>query len=225
MKLALFDLDHTLIPFDSGRAFTRFLVERGELPADVETGYVERCRRYTSDGAAFDILEVHRFLVGAIGALEPPVLDDAMQAFEATLEKRVPMRTRALVHEHRKVGHLCALVTATARFIAEPFARVLGIDHLMASEPALDAQGRYTGELVGPACFREHKRTHVEQWLAGRGLAWEKVERSWFYSDSSHDLSLLEAVSDPVAVDPDPQLAAIAAERGWRVLRLADKPQ
>jgi HAD superfamily hydrolase (TIGR01490 family) len=169
MKLALFDLDHTLIPFDSGRAFTRFLVERGDLPDHVEEGYLDWTRRYTTGG--FDIIEVHRFLVGAIGRLEPPLLDDAMQAFEATLEKRVPMRTRALVHEHKKVGHLCALVTATARFIAEPFARVLGIDHLMASEPALDAQGRYTGELVGPACFREHKRTHVEQWLAGRGLA------------------------------------------------------
>ena len=225
MKLALFDLDHTLIPFDSGVAFTRFLVERGELPAEIETGYIERCRRYTSDGAAFDVVEVYRFLVGAIGRLAPRALADAMQAFEATLEQRVPMRTRALVHEHRKVGHLCGLVTATARFIAEPFARVLGVEHLMASEPALDERGQYSGELVGPACFREHKRTHVERWLAGRGLAWDKVERSWFYSDSVHELSLLEAVSDPVVVDPDPQLAAIAQARGWRMLHLADKPQ
>ena len=72
---------------------------------------------------------------------------------------------------------------------------------------------------------REHKRTHVEQWLGRRGLAWEDLERSWFYSDSSHDLALLEAVTEPVAVDPDPQLAAIASERGWRVLRLADPRQ
>jgi len=223
MKLALFDLDHTLIPFDSGMAFTRFLVGRGDLPADVEEGYLEWTRRYTSGG--FDVNEVFRFLVGAMGRVPPPALADALQAFEATLEQRVPMRTRALVHEHRKVGHLCGLVTATARFIAEPFARVLGIEHLMATEPARDERGHFTGELVGPACFREHKRTHVERWLAGRGLAWDKVERSWFYSDSSHDLTMLEAVTEPVAVDPDPQLAAIAKERGWRVLHLADKPQ
>jgi len=223
MKLALFDLDHTLIPFDSGMAFTRFLVGRGDLPADVEEGYLEWTRRYTSGG--FDVNEVFRFLVGAMGRVPPPALADALQAFEATLEQRVPMRTRALVHEHRKVGHLCGLVTATARFIAEPFARVLGIEHLMATEPARDERGHFTGELVGPACFREHKRTHVERWLADRGLAWDNVERSWFYSDSSHDLTMLEAVTEPVAVDPDPQLAAIAKERGWRVLHLADKPQ
>jgi HAD superfamily hydrolase (TIGR01490 family) len=219
MKLALFDLDHTLIPFDSGGHFTRFLVERGDLPPEVETGYQEWCRRYTSGG--FDVVEVHRFLVGAMGRLPPQVLADALQAFEATLQTRVPLRTRALVHEHAKVGHVCALVTATARFIAEPFARVLGIGHVLASEPARDEQGRFTGELVGPACFREHKRTHVEQWLRSRGLAWEALERSWFYSDSSHDLALLEAVTEPVAVDPDARLAVIAAERGWRVLRLA----
>jgi HAD superfamily hydrolase (TIGR01490 family) len=221
MKLALFDLDHTLIPFDAGRVFTRFLVERGHLTVQVEEGYLEWCRRYTSGD--FDVLEVYRHLVGAIGQLPPPALAGALQEFEATLAARVPVRRRALVHEHLKVGHLCGLVTATARFIAAPFARVLGIEHVMASEPALDDRGQYTGELIGPACFREHKRWHVEQWLTRQGLAWNKVERSWFYSDSSHDLSLLEAVSDPVVVDPDPQLAAIAAERGWRTLRLADR--
>jgi HAD superfamily hydrolase (TIGR01490 family) len=220
MKLALFDLDHTLIPFDSGGVFTRFLVERGDLPADVEAGYLEWCRRYASGG--FDVLEVHRHLVGAIGRLAPATLADALNAFEATLAARVPVRTRALVHEHRKVGHVCTLVTATARFIAEPFARVLGIENVLASEPALDDRGHFTGELVGPPCFREHKRTHVEKWLRSRGLAWEDLERSWFYSDSSHDLALLEAVTEPVAVDPDPRLEVIAAERGWRVLRLAD---
>jgi HAD superfamily hydrolase (TIGR01490 family) len=219
MKLALFDLDHTLIPFDSGGAFTRFLVERGDLPADVEAGYLDWCRRYASGG--FDVLEVHRYLVGAIGKLAPTALADALGAFEATLAARVPLRTRALVHEHLKADHVCALVTATARFIAEPFARVLGIENVLASEPARDDRGCYTGELVGPACFREHKRTHVEQWLRSRGLAWTDLERTWFYSDSSHDLALLESVSEPVAVDPDPRLAAIAAERGWRVLRLA----
>jgi HAD superfamily hydrolase (TIGR01490 family) len=223
MKLALFDLDHTLIPFDAGGAFTRFLVDRGDLPADVEAGYLDRCRRYASGD--FDVVEVHRYLVGAIGRLTPPALDGALQAFEATLAARVSLRARALVHEHQKVGHLCTLVTATARFIAEPFARVLGIEHVLASEPALDACGRYSGELVGPACFREHKRTHVEQWLGCRGISWEDLERSWFYSDSSHDLALLEAVTEPVAVDPDPQLAAIASERRWRVLRLADPRQ
>jgi HAD superfamily hydrolase (TIGR01490 family) len=221
MKLALFDLDHTLIPFDSGGVFTRFLVERGDLAADVEAGYLEWCRRYASGG--FDVVEVHRHLVGAIGRLTPAALADALNAFEATLAARVPVRTRALVHEHRKVGHICALVTATARFIAEPFARVLGIENVLASEPALDAGGRFTGELMGPPCFREHKRTHVEQWLRSRGLAWEGLERTWFYSDSSHDLALLEAVTEPVAVDPDPRLEAIATERGWRVLRLADQ--
>jgi phosphoserine phosphatase len=73
---------------------------------------------------------------------------------------------------------------------------------------------------VGPPCFREQKITHVQAWLTRRGLTWADVVRSWFYSDSILDLPLLEKVTDPVAVDPDPRLRAVAQQRGWPVRSL-----
>ena len=117
---------------------------------------------------------------------------------------------------------LCALVTATTRFVAEPFARALGLARdVLATQPATDAQGRYTGEIVGVPCFREHKLDHVAAWLARRGLGWPDVARSWFYSDSANDLPLLRAVTDPVAVNPDARLLAHAQASGWPVRRAA----
>jgi HAD superfamily hydrolase (TIGR01490 family) len=125
------------------------------------------------------------------------------------------------VRAHAASGHRCALVTATTRFIAEAFAHALGLRDVLSTQPAVDRQGRYTGEIVGQACFREHKVAHVQDWLARHGRSWRDVERSWFYSDSINDLPLLRAVSDPVAVDPDPGLRREATRRGWPIITLA----
>jgi HAD superfamily hydrolase (TIGR01490 family) len=217
--LALFDLDHTLIPFDSGALFARFLVERGALDDSFEPQYLAYCRRYAE--GSVDMVEMHRFTVGTLGRHPPRSVALWLHEFESTLAAQVPEAARELVREHAAAGHLCALVTATTRFIAEPFARSLGLAEVVATEPAVDRLGRYTGEIIGEPCFREHKVGHVSAWLARRGLAWTGFERTWFYSDSLNDLALLEAVSDPVVVSPDPRLRAIAAERGWPERRLA----
>ena len=219
MELALFDLDHTLIPFDSGSLFTRFMSARGALDPGFEAQYLVHCQRYAE--GRVDMVEMHRYTVGALARHPREALARWLQEFEAQLAPHVPQAARALVREHRDAGRLCALVTATTRFVAEPFAHALGLTEVLATEPAVDPGGRYTGEIVGVPCFREHKVAHVRAWLARRGLAWERFTRTWFYSDSANDLALLEAVSDPVVVDPDPRLHAVAIERGWPVLRLA----
>ena len=220
MEIALFDLDHTLIPFDSGSVFTRHLASRGALPPEFEAQYLDYCRRYAE--GTVDMVQMHRFTVGALGVHEPATLAQWLREFREVIAPRIPRRARQLVQHHQATGRTCALVTATTRFVAEAFAAVLGLDTVLATEPALGPDGRYTGEIVGQPCFREHKRTHVEQWLARRGMRFTDLGRSWFYSDSVHDLPLLEAVSDPVAVDPDARLLAIAQGRGWPVISLRD---
>ena len=217
MSLALFDLDHTLIDFDSGHAWTRFLVARGVLPADAEARYIGFCHDYVA--GTLDIHAMHRAVVGPLGAHAPARLQAWREDFAAEIAPRLPAAMRELVAAHRDAGHLCAVVTATSRFVAEPFARAFGIGHLVATEPVLDADGRPTGEIDGLPCFREHKVARVAAWLAGRGpRTLRDHERSWFYSDSISDLPLLQAVTHPVAVRPDPKLRAAAEAAGWRVI-------
>ena len=218
MRIALFDLDHTLIPFDSGSLFTRHLASLGALDDDFEPRYLDYCRRY-ADGTV-DMLEMHRFTVAALGVHDPARLAGWLRDFRAVIAPRVGPAARRLVDGHLAAGHACALVTATTRFVAEAFAAVFGLSDVLATEPEVDANGHYTGEIVGLACFRDQKIAHVEAWLARRGLAWRDVERSWFYSDSINDLPLLMAVTDPVVVDPDPRLRDEARERGWPILSL-----
>jgi HAD superfamily hydrolase (TIGR01490 family) len=218
VRIALFDLDHTLIPFDSGSAFTRHLASLGALDAGFEPRYLDYCRRY-ADGTV-DMLEMHRFTVSALGAHDPATLAGWLREFRAAIAPGVSEAARHLVDGHRAAGHACVLVTATTRFVAEAYAAAFGLTDVLATEPEVGADGRYTGEIVGLACFREQKIAHVQAWLARRGATWSDVERSWFYSDSINDLPLLMAVTDPVAVDPDPPLRAEAEARGWPIRSL-----
>jgi HAD superfamily hydrolase (TIGR01490 family) len=220
IPIALFDLDHTLIPFDSGNAFTRFLIERGMLDAAFERGYLDYCHQYAA--GTLDMAAMHRFTVGSLAMHSRDTIAGWLAAFESAMAASVPQASIALVARHREAGHRCALVTATTRFIAEPFGRLLGLPVVLATEPALGDDGHYTGETVGPPCFRADKLVHVNAWLAGEGGTLADALRSWFYSDSINDLALLEAVTDPVAVRPDAALAAHALRCGWTVL--ADGP-
>ncbi len=219
MKLALFDLDHTLIPFDSGLAWTRFLIHRGVLPASAEETYLGHARQYVA--GTLDMRAMHYAGVAPLAAFERPVLDGWAREFEATMAPRIPAAMRELVRAHQDAGDLCAIVTATTRLVAAPFARLFGVSHLIATEAAT-ADGRLTGGIEGEPCFRQHKVTHVTHWLAtafepSPGL--HEFDQSWFYSDSVSDLPLLEAVSHPVAVRPDERLLAHALQHGWPVMR------
>jgi len=222
MRLALFDLDHTLIPFDSGMAWTRMLVERGVLPAQAEEAYLGHCRQYVA--GKLDIHGMHAATVAPLGRFPQPLLAQWALEFEQAMRARVPEDTLALVRRHLDAGDVCAVVTATTRLIAEPCARAFDLIHVVATEAATvdgTPDGALTGQIAGLPCFGELKLTRVRQWLAQQrpsdAAELGAFDQSWFYSDSASDLPLLQAVSHPVAVRPDERLRQHAIEAGWPV--------
>ncbi len=217
MQLALFDLDHTLIPFDSGMAWTEWLAAQGVLPDDAPQRHLDLCREYVAGRE--DIRGLHRATVGPIAHLEPAELERLAQGFAAAISPRLPAPSHSLVARHHNAGHRCVLVTATTRFIAEIFTRLFGLRDLIATESERGPQGHLTGEVLSEPCWGPHKIAHVEAWLARQnGPRLADCAFSAFYSDSASDLPLLEAVQQPVAVRPDERLLRVAVERGWRVL-------
>lgn len=213
-RLALFDLDHTLIPFDSGMAWTRFLVRRGVLPAEAEAGYLDYCFQYVA--GTLDIHAMHRANLAPLRRFPWAELSRWACEFEAEMAPLLPADMRELVAQHHRAGDLCAIVTATEKLIAQPFARLFGVEHLVATEAQVVA-GRLTGEIEGEPCYRQHKLSRVAAWLATQGRTLDSFEQSCFYSDSASDLPLLLAVSHPVAVRPDERLRAHALAAGWPV--------
>lgn len=218
MKLALFDLDHTLIPFDSGMAWTRFLVRMGALDGAAEARYLAFCHAYVA--GTLDIHAMHHASMAPLAAFAPEQLRRWQAEFEREVATLLPASMLALVASHRDRGDLCAIVTATSRLVAEPFARGFGVAHLLATEAVL-TDGVPTGVIDGFPCYRQHKLARVQNWLAAsatppRNL--ESFESTWFYTDSVGDLALLAAVSHPVAVRPDPRLRGHATTAGWRIV-------
>jgi HAD superfamily hydrolase (TIGR01490 family) len=215
LRLALFDLDRTLLDGDSDLEWSEILGAAGAIR-------VEEVREFHEDYHA-GTLDIDAFLRVQ---LAPLAREDEQRLYawrtewlQTRILPRIPRASRALVREHAVRGHETALITATNSWLTLPIARELGIPHLIATEPEREA-GQFTGRVSGVPCFREGKVVKLEQWLAARGLAWGDVRESWFYSDSHNDLPLLERVTHPVAVSPDPRLCEIAALRGWRMLEL-----
>ncbi len=219
MRLALFDLDNTLLAGDSDFEWAQFLISKGVLDREV---YEAKNRAFYEQYKA-GTLDIHAFLDFQLKPLSRhprAQLDEWHREFMAT--RILPMITdkaRALVDRHRAAGDLCVVITATNRFVTEPIVREFGIDNLIATEPE-EVNGAFTGRVAGIPSFREGKVTRLSHWLAQRGLSLEGVEASHFYSDSHNDLFLLERVSHPVAVDPDEALARVARARGWPVISL-----
>ncbi|HVL36459.1 MAG TPA: HAD family hydrolase [Burkholderiales bacterium] len=223
MRLALFDLDNTLLAGDSDYEWGQFLVDRGVLERDT---YEAQNRAYYEQYAA-GTLDIHEYLGFALRPLAAHSPEDLARWHAEFMASRIrPMvapAARALVRKHAQRGDLCAIITATNSFVTAPIAREFGLGHLIATEPESRA-GRYTGHVAGTPCFREGKLRRLDEWLAGRGQRLDDFSESAFYSDSHNDLPLLERVTHPVAVDPDPALAAVARERRWPTLSLRAGP-
>jgi HAD superfamily hydrolase (TIGR01490 family) len=218
-RLALFDLDHTLLPIDSDYAWGVFTQDIGWCdPVDFKERNDEFYEHYKA--GTLDIHDYVRFATEAVRLRGPAEAQAAHDRFMRTvIAPAIRSEALALVRQHRSAGEQLVIVTATNEFITRPIARAFGIDELIAVELERGADGWITGEIAGVPSAREGKVERVAQWLAARGQGWADVEAT-FYSDSANDLALLEAVDHPVATNPDLRLRAIAGQRGWRILDL-----
>ena len=219
MKLALFDLDQTLLPLDSDQSWGEFTLN---------LGWVDR-QRFKQRNDAFyadynaGCLDIHAYVRFATEAMRQRGLVQAQEAHQAfmreVIQPAITPQALELVELHRAQGETLVMVTATNEFVTGPIAQAFGMDVLLAVQLVRDEQGNFTGDIDGTPSLREGKVTRVNQWLAEQGLSLPEVHAT-FYSDSMNDLPLLEKVDVPVVTNAGPELRQIAQERGWRILDL-----
>src|SRR5438067_11247351 len=168
MRLALFDLDNTLLSGDSDYEWGQFLVDHGVLERErYETQNRVYYEQYVA--GALDIHEYLAFALAPLGAHAPEELARwRAQFMRLRIAPMITAPARALVERHRSGGELCAIITATNSFVTAPIARAFGIEHLIATQPEM-RDGRFTGRVAGTPCFREGKLVCLEQWLARLG--------------------------------------------------------
>ena len=219
MKLALFDLDNTLLSGDSDYEWAQFLIGKGVVDEATQTAANDRFYADYKAGC-LDINAFLDFQLAPLARTPRQTLDQWHQEFmQQHIVPRISESARKLVAEHRNAGHLCAIVTATNSFVTGPIASAFGIPHLIATIPECDPDtGQFTGKPIDTPAFQDGKITRVNAWLSSMGLWWGRFEQSWFYSDSRNDLPLMAKVSNPVAVKPDDALREHAQRHGWPIL-------
>ena len=222
-QLALFDLDSTLLPCDSDYEWGQFLARIGVVDGEDYAKKNERFYQDYKDGK----LDIHAFLRFSLKPLSEHSRAQLKEWHDAFMKEVIngQLRQKAidLVKRHQDAGDLCCVITATNSFVTRPIVESFGIQHLIATEPATigdNPSANFTGEVKGTPNFREGKIQNLHDWLATHQLSFDKMPRSYFYSDSINDLPLLEEVSNPVATNPDERLRNEAIKRNWPILEL-----
>ena len=219
-NLALFDLDHTLLPIDSDFEWGQFLVRSKVVDADA---YQRRNEAFFAQYQAgtLDPVEYLEFALGTLAGFEPAQLRELHARYmREVIEPAVKPQALALVQRHLDAGDLVGIITATNGWLTAPIARALNVEHLIAARPHLDQRGHPTGKLAGTPTQGHGKVVHMHDWLERLGQPFGGFERSYFYSDSHNDIPLLSIVSHPVATNPSARLAEHARAQGWPLLHL-----
>lgn len=216
MRLAVFDLDNTLLAGDSDYLWGEWLVRHEMVDPDV---YARENQRFYLQYVG-GTLDIHEYAAFTLAPLVQHPLAQLLALRERFVSEVIApiiaAGAPALLERHRAQGDDILITTATNRFVTEPIARLLDVPLLIATDAEMDGN-RYTGRIAGTPNFREGKVARLRAWL-------DATERQYrhltCYSDSFNDLPLLEAAHTAIAVDPDDALRAAAESRGWSVISL-----
>ena len=214
---AFFDLDKTLMAGSSGMQFARVAAQHGIVSRRQLAGWGFEHLRYrlrgTTDERTNDVLRAARELIRGVPALTVERMGPEVMA---AILPRVFPEMLAEVHAHQDADRPTFIVSAAGNDTVESLAQVLGMEGGIGTRYEVDADGNFTGRFDGPFVYGPGKVEAMESFAERHGI---DLAASYAYSDSLSDLPMLRAVGHPVAVNPDPPLAAIAKEENWQTLR------
>lgn len=218
MKLVLFDMDHTLVPADTGSKLMDYLY-KNNLVSQEEFDRRKLFQQEYHDGT-LDVVEACKFDVGLVAHVES-LIDKTIfeQFFIQEVKPIIMQKAIAKVKEHQDSGDYVVIITATVEEIARPIAEFFAVDFLIGGKGARDNNGKLIGELINGPCMREGKLIHLQEWLSKSGRLFNKTI---FYSDSHNDIPLLDYVDEAVIVDADNKLIEYAKHKGWQHISLLD---
>jgi HAD superfamily hydrolase (TIGR01490 family) len=224
MRLALFDLDNTLLAGDSDHAWGQYLIKHGLVDAQ-HHGEANDAFYTDYQNGSLDIHAYVRFTLNPVMSKTITELSKLRQEFMLEfIDPIILPKAIELVEQHRAAGDLTVIITATNTFITQPIADRFGVDLLLGTELTIN-NDHFTGEILGTPCFQQGKVLKLKSWLDDKAAARIhkselRIEDSVFYTDSINDLPLLEQVAEPVVVDGDKRLQHAALQRAWRQISL-----
>jgi HAD superfamily hydrolase (TIGR01490 family) len=214
---AFFDLDGTLVAGFTAMSHAGDRIRRGQASIGELLGILEASVRYR-----FGRMQFERLLVRAAGYLRGELIGDldelGDQLFTHHIASRMYPHMVEIVRAHQERAHTVVLSSSALTIHAEPVARFLGITQVICNHFELDEHGALTGGIVKPILWGPKKASAVQRYCGANDV---DLQCSYFYADGYEDVPLMSLVGNPRPVNPRRGLAAIAAQRGWPVLRIA----
>ncbi|MGH2773889.1 MAG: HAD family hydrolase [Actinomycetota bacterium] len=214
MEAAFFDLDKTIIAKSGPLALGRSFFREGMISRPLLAKAVYAQLMFQLMGA--DEVKMERMRTEAAKLTEGWEVDKIKKVVNEVLEEVISPLIYAealeLIHDHNAASRLVCIVSSSPEEIVEPLARMLRINHFIASRTRI-VDGKYTGELDFYA-YGPNKPTAIKELAAELDI---DLDNSFAYTDSITDVPMLETVGHPVVVNPDKELRKIAVEREWRI--------
>jgi HAD superfamily hydrolase (TIGR01490 family) len=214
VRIAFFDLDKTVLAVNSGTLWVRREVALGHLSKRVALRAMVWLARYR-----FGFASAEQMVAEAVEHTRGSSSEELHAQTRAFFEQEVrpTFRPGALdaIERHRAAGDRLVMLTSSSNYLAELAGEALGFDGVLCNRLGVGPDGLHTGSVVGRICFGEGKLVHARAELAAHGGT---LAEATFYTDSYSDVSVMDQVGHPVAVNPDVRLHRRAVRRGWPIV-------
>jgi putative phosphoserine phosphatase/1-acylglycerol-3-phosphate O-acyltransferase len=216
---AFFDLDGTLVAGFTGIIMTQDRMRRREIGIGEFLGVVQAALEHRLGRADFEQL-IFRGASMMRGRSIDDIEELGERLFVQHIVSRIYPEMRELVRAHQRRGHTVALSSSALTVQVEPVARFFGIDNILCNRFETDEDGILTGGVKKPIIWGPGKANVVQKFAVDNDI---DLKKSYFYADGDEDVALMYLVGNPRPTNPEGKLAAVAAKRGWPILKFSSR--
>lgn len=215
-RVAIFDLDRTLVPGSSLMELGRALADRKVIDRTTVVRHAVKAAMFARRGLPDSRIDrLRESLLAAAADHDHDQINSVVHEVGSEIASSAFPAARWLLQRHHDAGDLCVVLSASPQELVEVVGAALGADRAIGTRTEV-VDGRFTGRLDGPFCHGAGKLERLAEDLGPLDLAQASA-----YADSGSDLPLLSACGHPVAVNPDRRLREAATSAGWPVVHLS----
>ena len=216
-KLAIFDLDHTILKCNSDHSWLDYLTNKGFIKKEE---YFEQNAEFQKKfrEANVNYKEYYDFTIQYLRNKSDDYISNIRSDFmKEIIEPSINIYALRLIHKHYYKDYELLLASGTTSIIAGPIAKRLEFKNVVCTK-CEQKNNIYTCKIEDPPSLGEGKLINVQTWMQNNGFS--NFNGTTFYSDSILDMPLLEKVEKPVAVNPDKELLRVSQDLGWEIIDL-----
>lgn len=216
-KLAIFDLDHTILKCNSDHSWLDYLMNKQFIKKEEYFDQNAEFQRRFKQGDV-NYRDYYEFTIQYLKGKSDDYISDIRSDFMIeVIEPSINIYALRLIHKHYEKGEELLLASGTTSIIADSIAKRLEFKNVVCTR-CEQKNNTFTGRIENPPSLGEGKLKNVQAWMKKNGFS--DFKDTTFYSDSILDMPLLEKVEKPVAVNPDNDLYRVSQNLGWEIIDL-----